>query len=247
MPASAYEGLRKTCRLVRSEYDHKARRGVAKAWEQYVDAMATLDIDILPSSSGSLSSSTLELVLPRWLLNATEDFPAGLIPWQWSWVTHVNIHIDASDIHHNLYSLQDTMQKLDNHIHRNTFQASEGFQTLPLDPRTTIEQVDFLWYNFPPHLVIANYTYWCHVRRVYRAIEQFNACWYTARVRDEDGVVFGMRWRRRRLMDVARVLVILASPSVLMFLMPSEVSAKLAVVYLAQVLVFVTVKLALFS
>jgi hypothetical protein len=193
VPASAYKGLRRTCRLVRSEYDHEAGRGVAKAWVQYVDAMATFDIDILSSFSDSVSSSTLELVLPRWLLNATDDFPAGLIPWQWSWLTHANIHIDASDVHHYLYSLQDTMQKLDNHIHRNTFQASEGFQTLPLDPRTTIEQVDFLWYNFPPHLVIPNYTYWWRVRRVCRRIEQFNACWYTARVRDEDGVVFGMR------------------------------------------------------
>jgi hypothetical protein len=48
-------------------------------------------------------------------------------------------------------------------------------------------------------------------------------------------------------MDVARVLLILASPSVLIFLMPSELSAKLAVLYLVQVLLFATVKLALFS
>jgi hypothetical protein len=103
-PVSDYDGLRKSCRQLREEYDHEAEKLIGDHMYEQNPLLLAKDWDVAFNLFKPLTTrmpdmadmATVELHPPTMVVNRMARFPKKLVPWHWPWVKTLVINFDMS-------------------------------------------------------------------------------------------------------------------------------------------------------
>ncbi|KAI4921016.1 hypothetical protein J4E85_009131 [Alternaria conjuncta] len=86
---ASYSGLLQTCRLIRKEWKHEAKKQTSEEYTQLLAFLAIHNIRILTSARDPSKRSKLVLRLPPLDPTASTLWLPNFLPWHWSWITAV--------------------------------------------------------------------------------------------------------------------------------------------------------------
>ena len=212
---ASYSGLLQTCRLIRKEWKHEAKKRISEEYTQLRTFLAIHNIRILTSARDSSKRSKIVLRLPPLDPTAGTVRLPNFIPWHWSWITTVIVIFDHKWPRN--YRSQLAMYQLYCDTHKVLGQdiLAPGARTIPeydklceTTNRSSIRHISLHWYNVPQDTRVGSRFGFIPepVRQTGEGFEYPMRLWdiQTRRGLEHGTSCFSVVWRRRSKKDVPK-------------------------------------------